>query len=184
MYPSEKLRISARFIILPMLVFPFILAGCSISPSLTIPESRLVEPYIPATLSPTQSDASNNNEPLINDEINQLDCIDNLTFLTDVTIPDGTVVTAGEIIDKQWEIKNSGTCNWNQSYYIRLVAGDDMGAARTQALYPARGGTKAIIRILFTAPEEAGIYRSQWQAFNPNDQYFGDPFYTEIVVES
>ena len=57
-----------------------------------------------------------------------------------------------------------------------------MGASTEQALFPARSGTQALVRISFTAPEEPGAYRSAWQAFDPQDQPFGDPFFIEVIV--
>ena len=35
---------------------------------------------------------------------------DNSVYLSDVTIPDGTTVTAGATFTKTWKIKNTGTC--------------------------------------------------------------------------
>jgi hypothetical protein len=40
-----------------------------------------------------------------------------------------------------------------------------------------------VLRMVFTAPQEAGTYRSAWQAYDPDGGPFGDPFYIEIVVE-
>src|SRR5215467_15505908 len=54
---------------------------------------------------------------------NPADCINNLTFVSDLTIPDGTTVTYGATIEKQWQVQNSGTCNWNASYSLRYVGG-------------------------------------------------------------
>lgn len=110
-------------------------------------------------------------------------CRDNLTFLSDVTIPDGTVVQADATLDKRWEVENSGNCNWQENYRIRLIAGPDLGAQQEQALYPARSGSKAVIQILFQAPAESGSYRSAWQAFNPQGEPFGDPFFIDVTVE-
>jgi len=110
------------------------------------------------------------------------DCQDNLTFLNDLTIQDGTVVTSLATMDKRWEVENSGTCNWNAGYRIRLIAGPEMGAQKEQALYPARSGTRATIRLLFQAPTEVGSFRSAWQAFNAQGEAFGDPFFIDITV--
>jgi len=109
-------------------------------------------------------------------------CNNILSFRDDLTIPDGWEVTPGSTIDKRWEVENSGTCNWSEGYTIQLIQGLAMGSPETQALYPARSGTRAIIRIVFTAPDEPGTYRSAWQAHTPSGQPFGDPFYIEIVV--
>lgn len=111
-------------------------------------------------------------------------CTPNLTFLRDLSIPDGTHVSPGELLDKRWLVENSGSCNWDVNYRLRWVSGEQMGAPTEQALYPARSGTQATIRILFTAPVESGTYRSAWQAYDPQGQPFGDPFFIEVIVES
>lgn len=109
-------------------------------------------------------------------------CTDGLTYIQDLTVPDGSTVAPGELIDKRWQISNSGTCNWDARYHLRLVSGDSMGAGTSQLLYPARAGTQATLRILFTAPQSAGSYECQWQAVNPDGVAFGDAFYMQIVV--
>jgi hypothetical protein len=43
------------------------------------------------------------------------DC-DNADFVTDVTVPDGTVLDPGETFTKTWRLKNAGTCSWTPSY--------------------------------------------------------------------
>ncbi|KAF0111011.1 MAG: hypothetical protein FD147_1217 [Chloroflexi bacterium] len=110
-------------------------------------------------------------------------CANELQFIfPDITYPDGSQVSPGAPLDKQWQVKNSGTCNWDENYSLHLTAGIEMGAASPQALVPARSGAEAVVRIQFTAPTEPGRYRSAWQAFGPNGQPFGDPVYIEIVV--
>jgi len=109
-------------------------------------------------------------------------CADALRYIEDLSIPDGSQVSSGESLDKRWSVENSGTCNWDKGYRLKLIAGPDLGASVEQALYPARSGSQATIRILFTAPKDAGVYRSAWQAYNPKGQPFGDPVFIEIQV--
>lgn len=109
-------------------------------------------------------------------------CISNLTYQADLTIPDGTVVIPGQQVDKRWQVLNSGTCNWNERYRLKQVAGPDMGAPAEQALYPARSGSQALIRMLLTAPQDSGTYRSAWQAYDPDGNTFGDTIFIDIVV--
>lgn len=111
-------------------------------------------------------------------------CSDGLTFLNDLTIPDGTLVQPDERLDKRWQVENSGDCNWMKDYRLRLVSGPVMGVQEEQALYPARSGMQAELRMVFNAPEEAGLYRSAWQAYNPQGEAFGDPFFIEVVVQT
>jgi hypothetical protein len=110
-------------------------------------------------------------------------CNSNLYFLSDLTIPDGTLVEPGETLDKRWEVQNNGTCNWDNRYQIRLIAGPGMGVPVQQALVPALSGTTTMIRMVYIAPDEPGYYRSAWQAFDPELNPFGDPFFIDIVVQ-
>ncbi len=110
-------------------------------------------------------------------------CTDSLTYVQDLTIPDGTTVSPGQAIDKQWLVSNSGTCDWDARYRLRLVTGTNLDAAIEQALYPARAGTQATLRILFTAPSDVGTYNSAWQALGPEGNPFGDTIYMQIIVQ-
>lgn len=109
-------------------------------------------------------------------------CTDGLTFDEDITIPDGTIVQPGALVDKQWRVSNSGTCDWDSSYSLKHVGGDPLGAAPEQALFPARAGSQTVLRIVFTAPYEAGLYQTSWQAFAPDGTVFGDAVYMSITI--
>ncbi len=110
-------------------------------------------------------------------------CIDGLAFLDDVTIPDYSIVAPGSTLDKQWLVQNSGSCNWDNRYRLRLVGGEALGAFPEQALYPARAGMQATLRIIFTAPLEAGEYLSEWQAFDAQGIPFGESFFIKIIIQ-
>ncbi len=109
-------------------------------------------------------------------------CTASLAFLEDITIPDGTTVNQGEILDKRWLVENNGSCNWDHRFSLRLIAGPNMATQTEYALFPARSGTQAEIRILFTAPQDPGAQRSAWQAYDPKGNLFGDPIFVEVVV--
>jgi hypothetical protein len=113
---------------------------------------------------------------------NPTDCINNLTFISDTTIPDNTSITYGAVIDKQWLVQNSGTCSWNGDYRLKHTGGAALGAPEEIALYPARSGTQATLQITFTAPFTGGDYESAWQAFDPSGLAFGDLIYIRIVT--
>jgi hypothetical protein len=110
-------------------------------------------------------------------------CVNQLFFASDVTIPDFSLVTAGSLLDKQWLVQNSGSCNWDSLYRIRLVGGNGLGASPEQALYPARAGMQATLRIVFTAPMVPGEYFSEWQAYDAQGIPFGETFFIKIIVQ-
>lgn len=110
-------------------------------------------------------------------------CTANLTFLDDLTVPDGSSVNPGERIDKQWRVQNSGTCDWDARYRLKLAGGfPPLGAELSQQLFPARAGSEATIQIFFIAPPASGLYRSAWIAYGPDDQPFGEMIFIEFVV--
>jgi hypothetical protein len=157
-----------------------LVGGCSVlrpvrSAESTDPSAYFIAPTRAATS--TQQQAAQTTSAIDSQPAN---CTNLLSYKKDLTIPDGSFVTPGSSLDKQWQVSNSGTCNWNDSYTIRLVDGDLLGATSPQTIVPARSGTDAIIRIIFTAPTEPGNYSSTWQAFDPKGQTFGD--YFKIVI--
>lgn len=110
-------------------------------------------------------------------------CSDSMVFVSDISYPDNTQVNPGQAIEKQWKVKNNGTCDWGQGYRLKLVDGyPALGAESEQALFPARAGAQATITINFTAPAEAGYYRTAWQAYSPEGTAFGDVIYMIILI--
>lgn len=144
-------------------------------------------PFIEPTfiIQPTQEIVVIESTPLptIFPTTNPADCVNDLTFLEDLTVPDNMFATFGLALDKQWLVENSGTCHWNSGYRLRNIGGAALGAPEEIALYPARAGTQAPLRILFTAPFSEGVYESAWQAIDANGNPFGDPIYIRIAVQ-
>ncbi len=158
------------------------LSGCGLHPQAADPASANDAIFRPPTQQPSATPtspalaATPRPTPLIA-------CVDKLAFINDQTIPDGTVVSPNATLDKRWEVENDGNCNWDERYHVRLIGGPELGANPVQPLFPARSGTRVIIRILMNAPAEPGSYHSAWQAYNPGDEPFGDPFFIDIVVK-
>jgi hypothetical protein len=157
--------------------------GCNFSiGNLNAPTPTARAIFIPPT--PAKSGDSTAANPAVVAPARSTDCTNQLIFIKDLSIPDGSTVPPGSVLDKRWEVKNSGTCSWDERYHLRLVAGPDLNAASEQSLYPARSGSQVVIRVQFSAPTADGSYRSAWQAFGPDDQSFGDPFFIDFKVGS
>ncbi len=149
-------------------------------------------PFLPPTLPPpTETAPTGTPIPTVQSDLptstvaatpTEGPCSNNLEFVSDVTIPDGTTVSTGSTIDKQWLVNNSGSCNWDSGYRLKWIGGNPMGVNQEQFLYPARAGTQVTLRILFTAPAAEGTYESAWQAYGSNGIAFGDPIFMKIVV--
>lgn len=167
-------------------------SACSPLPTATpfIPptaQPQLIEPTL--IINPTQNVVVVQTTPLPTIVIptattNPEDCLNNLLFIEDLTIPDNTLITYGTILDKQWLVQNNGTCNWNAGYRLKYIGGAVLGAPEEITLYPAKSGTQATLQITFTAPFEDGKYESAWQAFDPTGIAFGDPIFMRIEVVS
>lgn len=181
MQQKSSFRVRIRWFLL--LTLASILQGCAISP----PQRQPANATLPALfLPPTQIAVMTPTSPapVVSPETTPtLPCSDALTYISDLTIPDGSIIQPGASIDKRWEVENSGSCSWESGYTLRLIAGDELSAGNQLTLVPARSGTRAVIRILFQAPQESGNYRSAWQAYNRNDLPFGDPIFMDIVVQ-
>ena len=160
-----------------------ILVACSsqATPTIYIPDSR-ANTQISTTHTPPAPETDSGDGLSPPQPSPSPDCQNSLQYLEDITIPDGTGVNPQEMLDKRWLVQNSGTCNWDHRFSIRLIAGPDMGAKSEMSLFPARSGNQAEIHIQFTAPREPGVYRSAWQAADPDGNLFGDPIFIEISV--
>jgi hypothetical protein len=162
-----------------------LLSGCLVNLERVAPDSATNPTFIPPTFSPTHPPptitptASN----LQSANPNTPKCNNVLTYDTDLSIPDGTIVAPDATIDKRWRVENSGTCDWSDGYKLKLIRGDPLGTSGEQALPPTASKSKAEIRILFTAPKTPQKYNGFWQAYTPDGQPFGDAFYIDIVVK-
>lgn len=179
---GRKLR--SITLILCLAALSAFLVGCkSILPVRSVPVEDQVALFKAPTFMPTVAIVNAVTPTPQSSSTQGAECTDLLQFIApDLTFPDGTEVKPGQAIDKQWKVKNAGTCNWDSNYTLQLMGGDAMGAVSPQALVPARNGTETVIAVQFTAPTEPGRYTSQWKAYGPSGQPFGDLLYMDITV--
>ena len=109
------------------------------------------------------------------------DCDDG-DFVTDVTIPDGTILDPNESFTKTWRLKNSGTCSWTPSYAVVFSNGDSMNGPTTQALAGnVNPGQTMDISVNLKAPASPGDYTGYWKLRNAAGVTFAT-FYVTIKV--
>jgi hypothetical protein len=109
-------------------------------------------------------------------------CRDNAAFVTDVTIPDGSLLAPGTAFDKTWRLRNTGTCTWDGSYQLAFIGGSQLGAPND---VPVPGtvppGATVDITVPMVAPNAPGTYRGQWQMRNTSCMNpFGPVIYVVI----
>lgn len=96
------------------------------------------------------------------------------SFMSDVTIVDGTSITAGSNFTKTWRIKNTGSCTWTTSYTIYFLTGNSMSAAAAVA-FPnsVAPGSTVDLSVAMVAPSATGSYTGSWMLKAPNGSVFG-----------
>ncbi len=97
---------------------------------------------------------------------NDPNCTNKASFVADVTIPDNTVINAGETFTKTWRISNTGTCIWANDYVLTYYSENRMGAQDVPLglTYP---GQTLDISVQLTAPTSPGTYRGNFVIKNP-----------------
>ena len=108
-----------------------------------------------------------------------------LAFVDDVTIPDGTKMTPGQSFTKTWKVLNSGTCAWEPGFVWNVVAGDAMGGVAVTLNQRVEPGRQFEFSVPMVAPKDkTGKLKGTWRLADANGNFFGEPPYVEIVVES
>jgi hypothetical protein len=95
-------------------------------------------------------------------------------FVSDITIPDGSVITAGGNFTKTWRLMNVGSCAWATNYQIIYDHGDILGgpSAANINVSVAPGGT-VDLSLLMKAPTSPGTYKGYWKLRNASGGAFG-----------
>ena len=108
-----------------------------------------------------------------------------LTFVDDVTIPDGTKMTPGQSFTKTWKVLNSGTCAWEPGFVWNVVSGDAMGGVAVTLNQTVESGRQFEFSVPMVAPtDKTGTLRGTWRLSDADGNFFGEPPYVEIVVEA
>lgn len=111
-------------------------------------------------------------------------------FMTDVTIPDGSIIPSGQAFTKKWRIKNIGSCAWN-GYTLVFDSGDSMGGPASKPIAALNPGQEVDLEVALTAPATAGNYRGYWRVTTNAgvlvpmvNGYQGKTFYVDIKVQA
>ena len=96
------------------------------------------------------------------------------TFIEDLTIPDGTQISEGNMFTKIWRLENTGSCTWTPGYLVIFDHGALLGAPASFNMpgYVNPGQT-VDISVNLTAPYAQGIYEGFWKLEDPNGNFFG-----------
>jgi hypothetical protein len=109
---------------------------------------------------------------------------DNSVYVSDVTIPDGTVIAPGGSFTKTWSIRNTGTCDWSTAYALAFLSGSAMDGSTTKLSASVSVGDAVNISVGMYAPMTAGTYTGYWRMQNAVGTFFGEAVFVKIVVSS
>jgi len=107
-----------------------------------------------------------------------------LTFVSDVTIPDNTQMTAGKTFTKTWKVLNSGTCAWDAGFKFALTGGEAMGGTMATLPTSVAAGAQYDISVSMTAPGTSGTFKGNWRMSTAGGEFFGNEVFVIISVGS
>ena len=124
-------------------------------------------------------------------EPTQAPCVDAMQFVDDLNYDDKDltefpVLDPGKTFQKGWRIKNTGTCIWNNAYFIKYVHGNNpaaqMGGQPTTIKGAVETGRTYDMYVDQFAPKVAGKYVGYWQMHNAAGAPFGQTIWVAIEV--
>jgi hypothetical protein len=111
------------------------------------------------------------------------------SFITDLTVHDGSLFPPDSQFSKDWRLKNSGSCDWTANYELVFYSGDKMdGASVTKLDQRVEPGETIDLSVDLTAPSDTGEYLGYWMLRTTGGNLFGlganakNPFWVEIKV--
>ncbi|MGD0878978.1 MAG: NBR1-Ig-like domain-containing protein [Anaerolineales bacterium] len=105
-------------------------------------------------------------------------------YVSDVTIPDNTVMAPGASFVKTWALQNTGTCTWDTSFQLIFASGSQMGGASTKLTSSVAPSQQVQISVPLTAPNTAGSYTGYWRLADDQGSAFGESVTVVITVSS
>ncbi len=99
---------------------------------------------------------------------------DQMSFVSDITVPDDTTLGPNQSFQKVWKIQNTGTCTWTTAYQFVFDSGHQLAAPLAVNLPRNVGPNDAIeISINMATPNVNGTYQGFWKMRNASGVVFG-----------
>lgn len=109
------------------------------------------------------------------------ECSMGATFLADVNYPDGSILKDTQSFTKSWQVRNSGSCAWN-NYRLVFIKGYQLGGRSPAALPYLRAGEATTISVNLIAPSIPGTFEGTWRVQAPNGSLIGAELSYRIVI--
>ena len=88
----------------------------------------------------------------------------------------------GQAFTKGWQVKNTGTCTWNNNYRLVFVSGYRMGGEPVAVAREVKPGETYDLQLNLVAPLNPGTYQGVWQMQNAQGRGFGERLKVSIKV--
>ena len=107
---------------------------------------------------------------------------DAASFRSDISLPDGSIVSPNQVLTKTWRLQNSGSTTWGDGYQLVFLRGDRMGAPASINVPSTSSGQTVDLSVSITAPSSPGSYQGFWRLRNPQGTYFGSEIWISIGI--
>ena len=109
---------------------------------------------------------------------NDATCVDRFTYVSDMTIPDGMIITPYTNFTKSWYITNSGDCTWNSNYKLVYNSGAEVGKSKSFSILEPQHfiqpGESVIVSADLVAPYNLNnTFTTYWALESDRGEIFG-----------
>jgi hypothetical protein len=91
------------------------------------------------------------------------ECVVDVWVTSEEEIEPGREVRPGATVTATWGVRNSGTCPWTAEDGWVFTGGDSVIVTDVSGVAGVRPGDDAVVTVMFSAPDSAGSYATQWQ---------------------
>ena len=118
-------------------------------------------------------------------------CVYGMAYVADLSYDDQNMTNPpllqpGQSFTKSWRIRNTGTCNWDPTFFLRYVRGNVPAAQMNGQPVPVPAvivpGATVDMSVNLIAPSAPGTYQGFWQMSAPNGTFFGQTIWVGITV--
>lgn len=127
---------------------------------------------------------------------------DDISDVSDVTVPDDTVLEPGQLFIKSWRMTNNGENTWENGTKLMMEPNYDMGMPEVvkavfikandwidftpggwgSRIHNVGPGTEADLAVILKAPSEPGAYQIHFRLVNNDGEIITTPFWMRFAV--
>ena len=171
----------------------------------TLVPTATIKPTETLTPSPTPRPLINYSSPtfeVLETQSLPISAKDSINQMSDVTIPDDTVLQPGQLFIKSWRMTNSGDSTWEEGTKLMMDTTFDTDMPTVvkaifvkendwidftpggwgNRVYNVGPGTKVDLAVILRAPLLAGSYQIQFRLVNTKGEIINTPFWMRFFV--